>query len=101
MKPSSLLPSLLRTVVPILAGLVITAAARIGINLDSATVAMYVTAAAIAAYYTAFRLVEAYAKRIGNRTLRALAGIFLGYAAPPEYPPTDASSLPTSAPRGI
>lgn len=82
---TDLYTSLMRTVVPILAGLVLTLAADIGLDLDSAEVTAAVTAAMTAAYYTAFRLLEEWAGRIGVPWLRTLAGVLLGWATPPDY----------------
>ncbi|MEU6534897.1 hypothetical protein [Streptomyces sp. NPDC047000] len=82
----NLFVSFMRTVVPIVAGLVLTLLVRIGVTFDSAAVASVVTAILTGAYYTLFRLLETLAVKIRNRPLAAVAGILLGWAAPPDYP---------------
>ncbi|WP_405868151.1 hypothetical protein OG407_49785 [Streptomyces sp. NBC_01515] len=84
----NLFASFMRTVVPIVAGLVLTLLVRIGVTFDSASVASVVTAVLTGAYYTVFRLLEALAVKIRNKPLATVAGILLGWATPPEYPPT-------------
>lgn len=79
-----LLPSLLRTVVPLAAGYVITVLAEIGVKFPSEQVTSVATVAISGAYYTAFRLVEHYAPKGG--VAAKVAGVLLGYARPPEYP---------------
>lgn len=78
--------SLMRTVVPILAGYVLGLAARAGLELDDATVTAYVNAACSIAYYVVFRGLEDLADRRGWRLLRRVAGVMLGWARPPRYP---------------
>lgn len=82
----NLFVSFLRTVVPIVAGAILGAAARIGWDLDDAQVMMYVTAGLAAAYYAAFRLLEELAERMAWEPLRLVAGVLLGWARPPQYP---------------
>ena len=82
----NLFTSLMRTVVPIVAGLILGAAARMRLDLDDATVATEVTAALTMGYYAAFRLLEQWAGRLGAGWLRTAAGIALGWARPPQYP---------------
>jgi len=84
-----LLPSILRTVVPLLAGWAITVLSGIGLDADSASVAGGVTAAVVAVYYVVFRVVERLAEKLNVPWLRAAAGLLLGYARPPRYEPTD------------
>ncbi|MEU9347833.1 hypothetical protein AB0D74_42225 [Streptomyces sp. NPDC048278] len=87
----NLFVSFMRTVVPIVAGLVLTLLVRIGVTFDSAAVASVVTAILTGAYYTLFRLLETLAVKIRNRPLAAVAGILLGWATPPDYPATAAA----------
>lgn len=85
-----LLPSILRTVVPLLAGWAITVLSGLGLEADSATVAGGVTVAIAAAYYLVFRVVERLAERLrGPAWLRTTSGLLLGYARPPRYESTD------------
>jgi hypothetical protein len=87
----NLFVSFMRTVVPIVAGLVLTLLVRIGVTFDSAAVASVVTAVLTGAYYTLFRLLETLAVKIRNRPLAAVTGILLGWATPPDYPDTAAA----------
>jgi cell division inhibitor SulA len=89
----NLFVSFMRTVVPIVAGLVLTLLVRIGVTFDSAAVASVVTAVLTGAYYTLFRLLETLAVKIRNRPLAAVAGILLGWATPPDYPDTAAAGI--------
>jgi hypothetical protein len=81
----NLFTSLMRTLVPIAAGLVLTLAARTGLHLDGEMVTLAAGAGLMAAYYAAFRVLEAAADRIGWRPLQLLAGVMLGWARPPQY----------------
>ena len=81
----NLYASLMRTLVPIVAGLVLSWAARLGLDLDDATTTAYVTAGLTAAYYGVFRLLEELAERMAWGPLQTLAGLFLGWARPPQY----------------
>ncbi|MFD7990727.1 hypothetical protein [Streptomyces mexicanus] len=81
----NLFASLMRTVVPIVAGLLISLAAKVGLDLDDATATTYTTAAITAAYYALWRALEELAGRIGWEPLRTLAGVLLGWAKPPQY----------------
>ncbi|WP_200302216.1 hypothetical protein [Streptomyces adelaidensis] len=85
MQMQNLFVSFMRTLVPIVAGLVLGAAARIGLDLDDATTAAYVTAALTAGYYALFRAVEELAERMAWQPLQLLAGVLLGWARPPQY----------------
>ena len=89
----NLLASLLRTVVPLAVGLVLTITGALGIDADSTAVAAGVTAALTAAYYLLLRLAEAGAERIGWEPLRLVAGVLLGWARPPTYEPPGTSTL--------
>jgi hypothetical protein len=74
----NLFTSLVRTVVPLIAGFLITQLVRLGVTLDEATVTTFVEAVVTAAYYALFRFAET---RLG-----AGFGWFLGMARPPQYP---------------
>lgn len=80
--------SLVRSLVPLLAGLVITQALRLGVHLDQGTVTDVVQAVVTGLYYTAFRWAEVH--------LGPGWGWFLGLARPPKYP---AASHPLRLPR--
>ncbi|MBN0043129.1 hypothetical protein JS756_03165 [Streptomyces actuosus] len=84
-----LLPSILRTVVPLLAGWAVTVLSGLGLHADSTAVAGGVTVAVAAAYYLLFRLVERAAEHLSIPWLQAAAGVALGYARPPRYESTD------------
>ncbi|MFG2307676.1 hypothetical protein ACGFS9_03135 [Streptomyces sp. NPDC048566] len=84
-----LLPSILRTVVPLLAGWALTVLTGLGLHADSTAVAGGVTIAVAAAYYLAFRILERIGEKISVPWLATLAGLLLGYARPPRYEPTD------------
>jgi hypothetical protein len=81
----NLFTSLMRTLVPVVAGLVLGLAARVGLDLDDGMVTTYVTAALTAGYYTLWRALEELAGRLGWEPLRTLAGLLLGWAKPPQY----------------
>jgi hypothetical protein len=81
----NLLASLLRTVVPLLAGWVLTVTGALGIEAEDAAVAGGVTVAVSAVYYLLLRLAEEGAARIGWEPLRLVAGLLLGWARAPEY----------------
>ncbi|MET7483948.1 hypothetical protein [Streptomyces sp. NPDC005538] len=89
----NLFVSFMRTLVPIVAGLVLTLLVHIGVTFDSASVAAVVTTVLTGAYYTVFRLLETLAAKIRNRPLAAVAGILLGWATPPDYPATAGSAV--------
>jgi hypothetical protein len=81
----NLFVSVMRTLVPLVAGLALTWAARLGLDLDEAAATPYVTAALTAAYYVLFRGLEELAERMSWQPLQTLAGILLGWARPPQY----------------
>ncbi|MFG2837019.1 hypothetical protein ACGFYE_18690 [Streptomyces zaomyceticus] len=81
----NLLASILRTVVPLLAGWVLTVTGALGIEVDSVAVAGGITAAVTLAYYVLLRLGEVLAARIGWEPGRLVAGLLLGWARPPQY----------------
>jgi small neutral amino acid transporter SnatA (MarC family) len=82
---NSLFPSVLRTVVPLLVGWVITVTGALGIEADSTAVAGGTTVLVTALYYLLFRAVEQAATRLQWEPLRVAAGLALGWARPPEY----------------
>jgi len=82
---TNLFTSFMRTVVPVVAGLLLSLAAKAGLDLDDATVTAYVTAGLTAGYYALWRALEELAGRIGWEPLRTLAGLLLGWAKPPQY----------------
>lgn len=85
-----LLPSILRTVVPLVAGWVIVTLTGAGFTVDSRSAQAAVTLAVTAAYYLLFRLIERLTEKFGGPPwVRAAAGLLLGYARPPRYRPTD------------
>lgn len=85
-----LLPSILRTVVPLLAGWAITVLSGLGLSADSTTVAGGLTVAVAAVYYLVFRVVERVAEKFnGPAWLVGIVGVLLGYAKPPRYESTD------------
>ncbi|HEY9407939.1 MAG TPA: hypothetical protein VIP77_00030 [Jiangellaceae bacterium] len=90
---NALFPSVLRTAVPLLAGWILTGTGALGIEADSVAVAGGVTTAVTLAYYVLFRLTELGAARIGWEPLRLVAGLLLGWARPPKYPSTKATSV--------
>lgn len=85
----NLLASILRTVVPLVAGWVLTVTGALGIEADSVAVAGGVTAAVTAVYYLLLRLAEEAAARLEWEPLRLVAGVLLGWARPPQYQPDE------------
>jgi hypothetical protein len=86
----SLFPSLLRTVVPVVVGAVITWLASIGVNFSSEAVTIVVTALISGGYYTVFRVIERAAPTGG--VAEKVAGFLLGFVRPPVYPPSTATA---------
>ncbi|MET7694880.1 hypothetical protein ABZT06_44410 [Streptomyces sp. NPDC005483] len=85
-----LLPSLLRTVVPLVAGWIIVALTHLGFSLNSQTAQAAVTLAAAGAYYVVFRFVERVVEKLGGPAwVKGAAGALLGWAQPPRYKRTD------------
>ncbi|MFD7507906.1 hypothetical protein ACFV5N_00960 [Streptomyces sp. NPDC059853] len=94
--------SFMRFFVPVIAGAVISGAARIGLDLDDAEVTAAVQVAVSAAYFAAFVQLERYASRIGYARLRRAAGVLLGWVRPPddaEPPRTDSAKRVEERPR--
>lgn len=84
--------SFMRTLVPLLAGWILTLVVRAGITIDSTTVTTAVTVALALSYYLAFRLLEHLGTRLRGTALQNIAGALLGWARPPAYPKNE--SLP-------
>jgi hypothetical protein len=89
--------SVLRTLVPLFVGWVVTAAGAFGVDADSTTVTAGVTALVTAVYYAVFRALEEWATKQEWKPLRLVAGVLLGWARPPEYPARSAAA-PVAAP---
>ncbi|MER6557859.1 hypothetical protein ABT300_08840 [Streptomyces sp. NPDC001027] len=86
----SLFPSVLRTVVPLVAGWIIVALTGLGFSVGSDTVQSAITLAVAGAYYLVFRLVERLVEKAGGPPwLKGAAGALLGYAQPPRYRSSD------------
>ncbi|KWW97386.1 hypothetical protein LI90_4358 (plasmid) [Carbonactinospora thermoautotrophica] len=77
--PRSLWLSVVRTYAPILAGLIVAWAARVGVHLDDASALSVVTALGAGGYYLLARLVEQHWPAAGRW--------LLGAAQPPAYLP--------------
>ncbi|MFF6801162.1 hypothetical protein [Streptomyces sp. NPDC012616] len=86
----SLFPSVMRTVVPLVAGWIIVALTGLGFSVDSHTAQTAIAFAVAGAYYLVFRLVERAAEKFhGPAWVKGAAGALLGYARPPRYKSTD------------
>ena len=79
----------MRTLVPMVAGWVISLAVWAGIDVDSQFLLTAVTFILALAYYVLFRLLELAGQRARGTFLQRLAGIALGWARPPAYPEVD------------
>jgi len=77
--------SYMRTLVPYGVALVLTGTGWLGIRVDSTAAAGAVSLGLGAAYYAAFRGLEALAERMAWEPLQMIAGILLGWARPPQY----------------
>lgn len=93
-----LFPSMMRTIVPLAVGWVLTWLTAIGVDFSSEQVTSVVTVLFAGAYYTVFRVLERLAPKDGFT--EKLAGFFLGYARPPEYPKPSEPPLRVSPSRG-
>lgn len=82
----SLFPSIMRTVVPLAVGWVVTALATIGVDFGSEKTTAAVTVVFAGAYYTLFRVLERVAPTGGPA--EKVAGFLLGFVRPPIYPPS-------------
>ncbi|MFW6690166.1 hypothetical protein [Streptomyces sp. MAR4 CNX-425] len=91
--------SVLRTVVPLLVGWVVTAVGAFGVDADSTAVTAGVGALVTAVYYAVFRALEEWAAKQEWKPLRLVAGVLLGWARPPEYPARAAAGA--SAPAAV
>lgn len=76
--------SFMRFTVPLVVGAIISAGARIGLDLDDAEVTAAVQVVVSAAYFAAFVQLERLAGRIGYARLRRAAGVLLGWVRPPD-----------------
>jgi hypothetical protein len=81
----NLFTSYMRTLTPYGVALVLTATGWLGIPVDSTAAAGAVSLGLGAAYYAAFRGIEALAERMAWRPLQLAAGFLLGWARPPAY----------------
>ncbi|MFF1348312.1 hypothetical protein ACFVZJ_20430 [Streptomyces sp. NPDC058322] len=85
-----MLPSVLRTFVPLLAGWIIVALTGLGFSVDSGSAQTAIAFAVAAAYYLLFRFVERAVEKFGGPAwVKVAAGALLGYARPPQYSSTD------------
>ncbi|WBB59632.1 hypothetical protein O7599_29370 [Streptomyces sp. WMMC500] len=91
--------SVVRTLVPLFVGWVVTAAGAFGVDTDSESVTAGVTALVSAGYYAVFRALEEWATKHESKPLRLVAGVLLGWARPPQYPPR-AAAEPSDAAQG-
>lgn len=82
---TNLFTSFMRTLVPWGVALVLAGTGWLGIPVDSTAAAAAVTVGLGAAYYAAFRGLEALAERLAWRPLQLAAGVLLGWARPPAY----------------
>lgn len=81
----SLFPSVMRTLVPLLAGWALTVTGALGVHADSVAVASGVTVLVTGVYYLVFRVLEQAAAHLSWEPLRVAAGLLLGWARPPKY----------------
>jgi hypothetical protein len=86
----ALFVSTMRTVVPLVAGWLLTLAVNAGVTIDSDRVVSAVTVVMAVAYYLLFRLLELLGTRLRGTLLQNAAGLLLGWARPPSYPKVDA-----------
>lgn len=89
----SVFPSVMRTVVPLVVGWVVTALTSLGVDFGSERTTAVVTVVISAAYYTVFRLLENAAPTGGKA--EKFFGLLLGFVRPPVYPPS--GQLPAAA----
>jgi hypothetical protein len=93
----------MRTIVPLVVGVVITALAHLGVDFGSEVTTSVVTAVIAGAYYTLFRILERVAPSGGPA--EKFFGLLLGFARPPIYPPSGSVAASArveslTAPRG-
>ncbi|NDZ63547.1 hypothetical protein [Streptomyces cyaneofuscatus] len=91
--------STMRTVVPLVAGWLLTLAANAGLDLDSTAATNAVMLVLAVAYYLVFRLLELAGQRAEGTALQNIAGALLGWARPPAYPKVEPHLGPVD-PRG-
>ena len=77
--------STMRTVVPLVAGWLLSLAAWAGYSVDSEQLVSAVTLVLALAYYVVFRLLEVLGTRLRGTALQRVAGLLLGWARPPTY----------------
>ncbi|MET7481381.1 hypothetical protein ABZT17_44750 [Streptomyces sp. NPDC005648] len=85
--------STMRTVVPFVAGWLLTLLVKAGITIDSEKVTYVVSLVLVVAYYLVFRLLEILGTKLRGSKLQTIAGVLLGWARPPQYPSVD-NALP-------
>ncbi|MCX4974206.1 hypothetical protein [Streptomyces sp. NBC_00620] len=95
--PASLFPSIMRTLIPLIAGWLLSLAVQAGVEIDSEKVTSAVTIAIVLAYYLAFRLLEFLGTKLRGTALQKAAGFLLGWARPPAYPDTGGALPPVTA----
>lgn len=88
--------SVMRTVVPLVAGWLLSLAAWSGLDLDTDAAVGAVTVAVAAAYYALFRILETAGQRARGTALQRLAGVMLGWARPPQYPAPEPALPPVT-----
>ncbi|QNJ57638.1 membrane protein [Streptomyces phage Keanu] len=88
----SVFPSVMRTVVPLVVGWVITALTSLGVDFGSERTTAVVTVVISAAYYTLFRVLENAAPTGGKA--EKFFGLLLGFVRPPIYPPSGSVAAP-------
>lgn len=84
---ANFLTAVQRTIVPLLAGFVITHFVRLGINIDTATATLVLQGGITSGYYGLLRWIEEYAKRRNQPEAMSatVAGVFLGKPADLSY----------------
>lgn len=88
----SVFPSVMRTVVPLVVGWVVTALTSLGVDFGSEKTTAAVTVVIAGAYYTLFRLLENAAPTGGK--VEKFFGLLLGFVRPPIYPPSGSVAAP-------
>lgn len=77
-------PSILRTIVPVLVGVLLAWTARVGLNLPAGATTEILTVVLTAAYYTVARFIE----QVWPQAGRILLSLGLTKAGSPQYVPT-------------
>lgn len=100
---SPLFISTMRTVVPLVAGWLLSLAAWAGFSVESEQAVSAVTLVLALAYYVLFRALEFVGTKLRGTALQKMAGVLLGWARPPAYPDAGGALPPvatyTSGPR--